>query len=60
MAEIDDARRRSMSKIHNIPSECQFDHWKHVIAVKKFADAVLIATPDREHQDPAVAFAQKG
>ncbi|XP_067873330.1 2,7-anhydro-N-acetylneuraminate hydratase isoform X4 [Heterodontus francisci] len=37
-----------------------FNDWKGAAAREKFADAVIIATPDRQHKDPAVAFAKKG
>ncbi|KAJ6658858.1 hypothetical protein lerEdw1_019781 [Lerista edwardsae] len=34
--------------------------WEAAAEKERFADAVIIATPDRLHKAPAVAFAQKG
>ncbi|RPJ51763.1 MAG: gfo/Idh/MocA family oxidoreductase [Chloroflexi bacterium] len=34
--------------------------WQALAARPKFADAVIIATPDRCHAEPAIAFAEKG
>jgi predicted dehydrogenase len=46
---------------HNLePSAC-FEDWKALAATgKKVADAVVIATLDREHKAPALAFAALG
>jgi len=37
-----------------------FRDWKEFVAQPKFCDAVVIATPDREHVGPAVACLKKG
>ncbi|XP_048470839.1 proton-associated sugar transporter A-like [Rhincodon typus] len=37
-----------------------FSDWREAAKREKFADAVIIATPDRHHKDPTVAFAKKG
>lgn len=37
-----------------------FRNWKEFAAQPKFCDAVVIATPDREHVAPAVACLKKG
>jgi predicted dehydrogenase len=34
--------------------------WRTLVDQPKFADAVIIATPDRFHAEPAVAFADRG
>ena len=44
----------------NINSEYVFSTWEDAVKKEKFADAVLIATQDREHLEPAIAFAEKG
>ncbi|XP_068607649.1 putative oxidoreductase YteT [Brachionichthys hirsutus] len=45
---------------HDILDENIFEDWHRVTEREKFADAVLICTPDRLHKEPAVAFAMKG
>lgn len=34
--------------------------WQQLAELQKFADAVIIATPDALHLEPAIAFAQQG
>jgi hypothetical protein len=50
------ARRASFQ----LPHDKVFVDWRHVAAQSKFADAVIIATPDHLHAEPAVAFAALG
>ncbi|KAF0715176.1 Aste57867_3525 [Aphanomyces stellatus] len=45
---------------YSIAPEHVFVDWKDAAAVPKFADAVIIATQDAMHADPAVAFADLG
>uniref|UniRef100_A0A8C8DN79 Zgc:154075 n=1 Tax=Oryzias sinensis TaxID=183150 RepID=A0A8C8DN79_9TELE len=52
--------RTNLQKQHQIENENVFKDWQSVADREKFADAVLICTPDRLHKDPAVAFAKKG
>ncbi|XP_026545876.1 uncharacterized protein LOC113427576 [Notechis scutatus] len=52
--------RQKLQDVHQIPAENVFDDWIAAAEREKFADAVIIATPDRLHKAPAVAFAQKG
>ncbi|KAM6924617.1 putative oxidoreductase YteT [Xenentodon cancila] len=51
--------RTKLQQQHKIHSENVFEDWQTVVEREKFADAVLICTPDRLHKDPAVAFAKK-
>uniref|UniRef100_A0A3Q3INU0 Gfo/Idh/MocA-like oxidoreductase N-terminal domain-containing protein n=1 Tax=Monopterus albus TaxID=43700 RepID=A0A3Q3INU0_MONAL len=51
---------RKLQQQHQIVDENIFDDWHHIIEKEKFADAVLICTPDSLHKEPAVAFAKKG
>ncbi|XP_051806222.1 putative oxidoreductase YteT isoform X2 [Acanthochromis polyacanthus] len=37
-----------------------FEDWQSMLERDKFADAVLICTPDQLHKEPAVAFAKEG
>lgn len=52
--------RTKLQQQHQIANKNIFEDWQSVIEREKFADAVLICTPDRLHKDPAVAFAKKG
>ncbi|XP_070615180.1 putative oxidoreductase YteT isoform X2 [Erythrolamprus reginae] len=52
--------RQKLQDAHQIPEENVFDDWVAAAEREKFADAVIIATPDRLHKAPAVAFAEKG
>ncbi|XP_015233209.1 PREDICTED: uncharacterized protein LOC107086634 isoform X1 [Cyprinodon variegatus] len=52
--------RTKLQKQHKIEDQNIFEDWQSIAELEKFADAVLICTPDRIHKDPAVAFAKKG
>ncbi|XP_013890179.1 putative oxidoreductase YteT [Austrofundulus limnaeus] len=52
--------RTKLQQQHKIDDKNVFEDWQSVAEREKFADAVLICTPDRVHKDPAVAFAKKG
>ena len=52
--------RKRLAENHAIPAENVFSDWHEVLKRPKFADAVIIATQDRMHVEPAVAFAGKG
>ncbi|XP_041655842.1 uncharacterized protein zgc:154075 isoform X1 [Cheilinus undulatus] len=60
---VADPRRFARTKLqqqHKIEDENVFTDWKSIVEREKFADAVLICTPDCLHKEPAVAFAKKG
>lgn len=52
--------RTKLQQKHSIAPENVFEDWESMAEREKFADAVLICTPDRLHKDPAVAYAKKG
>jgi predicted dehydrogenase len=52
--------REQMVQKHQIPTEHVFTSWEQAAAKSKFADAVIIATQDRMHSAPSVAFADLG
>ncbi|XP_056305831.1 uncharacterized protein zgc:154075 [Danio aesculapii] len=52
--------RKKLQARHKVPDQNTFKDWHCVAEREKFADAVLICTPDRLHKDPAVALAKKG
>ncbi|KAG7520904.1 hypothetical protein JOB18_038440 [Solea senegalensis] len=60
---VADPRRFARSKLqqqHKIVDENIFDDWHRIADREKFADAVLVCTPDHLHKEPAMAFAKKG
>ncbi|KAF7239338.1 putative oxidoreductase YteT [Varanus komodoensis] len=52
--------RRELQEAHRIDKNNVFDDWSAAAERERFADAVIIATPDILHKAPAVAFARKG
>ncbi|MBR8535869.1 Gfo/Idh/MocA family oxidoreductase [Carboxylicivirga sediminis] len=53
-------RRERVAKAFNIPADKQFVTWEHVFEQAKFADALIIATPDHLHYGPAMAGLNQG
>ncbi len=45
---------------HNISSENSFSTWEQVFERPKFADAIIITTPDNLHYEPCMAALEKG
>jgi predicted dehydrogenase len=45
---------------HGVPAEHRYAGWREAAAAGRLADAVVIATLDREHTEPAVEFAAQG
>jgi len=60
VAEPRDAYRNNLVEAHEIPADSIFTDWKQAAARPRFADAVIIATQDRMHVEPAMAFADLG
>ena len=60
VADPDPARRARLAVEFGLPAERCFADWRDLAAVPRLADAVIIATPDRMHVEPAVAFADLG
>ncbi len=60
VAEPREYYRNEFSKKYSINNQNVFNTWEEALAVKKFADAVIIATPDRVHYQPAVESLSKG
>jgi predicted dehydrogenase len=52
--------RQRLAGEHRVPSDFVAEDWRELAARPKFADAVVIATPDHLHTEPAVAFADLG
>ena len=60
VAEPRTTPRSLLQQKHSLEPEYVFDDWKQAAAKEKFADAVIIATLDPMHAEPAIAFANKG
>jgi len=59
-AEPIDLRRERYQAKHNIPDNQLFTTWEHVFQQEKFADAVIISTPDDLHYGPCMAALEAG
>lgn len=53
-------KRSGFSKKHQINEKYQFVTWEHVFEREKFADAVIITTPDALHYGPAMKAIEMG
>ncbi|HBC87068.1 MAG TPA: oxidoreductase [Lentisphaeria bacterium] len=51
--------RDEAMKRHKIPAKSVFSDWREMAAKEKLADAVLVATQDSLHKEPAIAFIKK-
>ncbi len=60
VADLNPNRRRAMAKAHNIPKENQFAHFNDALSRAKFADAVVISTPDNLHYEPCMKALELG
>ena len=54
VADINAVRREQMAQEYNIAPEHRFSDWTEVFRLPKFADAVIIATPDNLHYQPCM------
>lgn len=60
VAEPIPVRNERYAKKHNIPDNHRFDTWERVFERPKFADAVIISTPDYLHYGPCMAALKAG
>ncbi|RPI91360.1 MAG: gfo/Idh/MocA family oxidoreductase, partial [Chloroflexi bacterium] len=60
VAEPREWNRESMAGTYQLPAENVYTDWRELAARPRFADAVIIATQDAMHVEPAIAFAKKG
>jgi predicted dehydrogenase len=60
IAEPRAAHRDRLARDHRIPPDQVVADWRALAARPRLADAAVIATPDAEHADPAVALADRG
>jgi predicted dehydrogenase len=52
--------RQAIAGAYDVPSHHVFADWREAASRPRFADAVVIATPDALHAEPAIAFARLG
>lgn len=60
VAEPIPIRNERYAKKHNIPEENRFTTWEHVFERPKFADAIIITTPDDLHYGPCMKGLEMG
>jgi predicted dehydrogenase len=60
VAEPNQIRRERFSKRYSIPPANQVNTWEDVFSRPKFADAVMITTPDHLHFGPAMKALEMG
>ena len=60
VADLNPYRREKMAKTHNIPQENIYSDFRDALAREKFADAVVIATPDNLHYEPCMKALELG
>ena len=60
VAEPREHYRQSIAQTYGVPARNVFADWREAASRPRFADAVVIATPDALHVEPAIAFARLG
>ncbi len=60
VAEPIPIRNERYAKKHNIPAQNRFTTWEHVFEQPKFADAIIISTPDNLHYAPCMKALEMG
>lgn len=60
VSDIKQERKLSMASKYEIPEQNQFNDWSEVFKKKKFADTVIISTPDNLHYKPCIKALEMG
>ena len=60
VADPSDVRQLTYAEAHRIPPAHRFHDWRDVFARPRFADAVIVSTPDALHFDPCMAALEAG
>lgn len=60
VSDINPERKKAFAKKYDIPEEHQFGDFHEILAVPKFADAMIISTPDDLHYEPCMKALELG
>jgi predicted dehydrogenase len=60
VADPNSYRQQKIARRHRIPALASFNSWEAVFEQEKFADAVIISTPDHLHTGPCLQALEKG
>jgi len=60
VADLNLTRVKRLQRSHSIPDEHCYTYWNEVFAKPRFADAVIVATPDHLHTEPCLAALKAG
>ena len=60
VAEPIEIRNNKYALQHDIPQEHRFSSWEEVFSRSKFADVIIITTPDQLHYEPCMEALRKG
>lgn len=60
VSDILESRRHAMGDTHDIPQENRLGHYREVFQRPKFADVVIISTPDDCHYEPCMKALEMG
>lgn len=60
VSDILESRCLAMAKKHNVPKENRFGHYDEVFEKPKFADVVIVSTPDDRHLEPCIKALELG
>lgn len=60
VADPDDVRRDRLGDAHGVAAEHRYPGWQEALAAPGSWDAVIVATPDRQHVDPTLRALELG
>ena len=60
VSDILESRCLDMAQKHDVPQENRFGHYKEVFTKPKFADVVVVSTPDDRHIEPCLKALEMG
>ena len=60
VSDILESRCKAMADKHNVPAENRFGHYNEVFEKPKFADVVVVSTPDDRHLEPCLKALEMG